>query len=753
MSFSRRSTIRLAMVLMTVATLFLCAAASAQRGRPYLDTSLGYNILRADDGSLLRGVSLSFDGGDPWGSLPVNLPSQESLNSLAQDYGLNTVHVYLEGDAAQNPDPAGVNMAVGDDLVARTKAAGLYLIITIGCNGENGSINSMEKTLNFWNIYAPRYANETHVIFEAHNEPVAYTPGHWSQEDWDKQVIMYDAIRAHAPDTFIMLGSFMSFNGGDAAIEGADYLATQGVDWSNAGFAFHGYTGLGSIEDTIAPFKTSTSYPALHCTEFWPGDTLNGYNAAFESHHIGWTQFEWLAANDVDLGSLAYKLEQAGTVWTPDLATATWPASGSPAIPASGSAIGIYHRGSSAFLSADGSGVEANLATYTGSQNDMFIVQDAGDGMVAFQASNGLYLTATDEATPMTASAASIGETEKFIWHELPNGDVTFRSYGGGGHLWGAFARGKNAGKFAPLGDDALSGPSTYAIVDGSAPSGPPADPPPPPAPEPGPFYGTPIDVPATIAAADFDHGGEGVAYSDTEAENFGGAYRPEEGVDIQGSSEGGTNVGWIEGQEWMHYTVNVVTAGDYTLTARVASSGGGGPFHFEFDGINKTGNMTAPDTGGWQNWTNVSATVSLSAGVQVMKFDAGNGGFNMKDITISEGGAPPPPSGDTDVYVASIVMSTSQAGGNRTNGVAVVTIKDADGNNVSGASVSGSWSGLATSSSTGTTGTDGRATFSSALVRNANGTFTFTVDDVTGTGLVYNSSLNVETSDSITVP
>jgi len=41
---------------------------------------------------------------------------------------------------------------------------------------------------------------------------------------------------------------------------------------------------------------------------------------------------------------------------------------------------------------------------------------------------------------------------------------------------------------------------------------------------------------------------------------------------------------------------------------------------------------------------------------------------------------------------------------------------------------------------------------FESAKVKNG-GTFTVTVTDVTAAGLIYNQSLNVETSDSITAP
>ena len=755
MRVEQRFGLRTVLAVFLLGALALSSAALAARGRVHLDTSLGYNVLLTDNNTLLRGVSVSFDGGDPWGSLPVNVPSLESLIALRTDYGLNAVHVFLEGDAGQNPDPVGVNLAAADDLVQRTGQAGLYLIITIGNNGENGSIHSMQKTLDFWNLYGARYANETHVIYEAHNEPVAFTPNHWTPEDWDRQVTIYNTIRAVAPDTFVLLGSFMSFNGGDAAIEGADYLASQGVDWSNAGFAFHGYTGLSSIEDTIAPFKTSTSYPALLCTEFWPGDTENGYNSAFETHHVGWMQFEWLSANDVDLTSFAARIENAGTVWTPDDPTATWPALGSPNIPANGTEIGLYSRAGSGFVSAspsNGYALEADLATYTGTASDKFFVEDAGDGRVYLKAAHGQYASTTSEASVVTADQTTPGNGAKFDWIELANGEVMLRAYGGDGHLLSIAGRGKNSGKIVAAGDNANV--EAFKPVDGTQPSDPPPLPAPPPPPAPGPFYGTPLAIPGSIFAADFDYGGQGVAYNDSDAENVGGAYRPDEGVDIQGSTEGGPNVGWVAQGEWMHYTVDVATAGDYTLAARVASGGSGGNFHFEMDGVNVSGTMSSGATGGWQSWVDVNAVVTLNAGVQVLRFESDSADHNILTFTFTEGGTPPPPppSGG-DVHVDSIVMSTSQAGGNRTRGVAVVKIVDDNGVGISGLTVYADWTGLAPGAVTGTTGTDGRATLNSNLVRNANGTFTITVTDVQGAGYTYNASKNVETSDSITVP
>jgi hypothetical protein len=136
------------------------------------------------------------------------------------------------------------------------------------------------------------------------------------------------------------------------------------------------------------------------------------------------------------------------------------------------------------------------------------------------------------------------------------------------------------------------------------------------------PFGGTPYVPGGTLQAENFDYGGEGVAYHDLEPANLGGAYRPAEGIDIQPTTDagGGYNVGWTKAGEWLEYTVNIPTAGSYTLSLRVASAGAGGTIHVEFDGVNKTGAITIPNTGGWQTYQTISKTVTLAAGTQVLR-------------------------------------------------------------------------------------------------------------------------------------
>jgi len=625
------------------------------RGRPYIDQSLGYNVIRSDMGTGLRGVSISFDGGDPYGSITPNMPTASQLDKLVNDYGFNTVHVYLEGDAGQNPDPAGINEALADELVALTREAKMYLIITIGNNGENGAIHSMEKVLAFWDLYGAKYKDETHVIYEAHNEPVAGINGFWTTEDWEKQAQMYAKIRQVAPDTMVLLGSFMSFFGGSQAIKGADGLAEQfpGI-WDNAGFAFHAYWNLPQVESTIEAFEVSTDYPALLCTEFWPGETKNGSNEVFESHHIGWTQFEWLGANDLELDRVKGYLDTYGTAWRPDNTSTTWPASGSPNIPID-QKIGLYSRADKAFLALDDSDrVVASDRNYDGIGSDEFTVVDAGDdGHIALLGTNGRYLSVSGFGKPLTATARKIGVNQKFLWLELPTGDIALRPWSGEAHLIGTIPStdGIEFGLTGPVGAGIKRGDAnSYRMVTSYTNS---VDPLPEiPETPPGPFFGSPMPVPTSgngdhpldslapngrLWASDYDNGGEGIAYHDSGAVNLGEAYRASEAVDVQSSSEGHTSVGFFEAEEWLEYSIDVAQTGNYTVTLRTASLGGGF-ISLEADCEKLTGNLSTPDTGDWDTWQDMTVDVTLKAGVQKLRVISG-GNMNLMNMDIQAGG------------------------------------------------------------------------------------------------------------------
>lgn len=118
------------------------------------------------------------------------------------------------------------------------------------------------------------------------------------------------------------------------------------------------------------------------------------------------------------------------------------------------------------------------------------------------------------------------------------------------------------------------------------------------------PYSGSPVVLPGRIEAVNFDVGGEGVGYHDSDATNSGGSFRPADAVDIQpcsGCGATGLNVGWVLPGEWLAYTVSFRSAGSFTIATKVASNGAGGDFHFELDGKPISEPTTVPATGGWQ--------------------------------------------------------------------------------------------------------------------------------------------------------
>ena len=158
------------------------------------------------------------------------------------------------------------------------------------------------------------------------------------------------------------------------------------------------------------------------------------------------------------------------------------------------------------------------------------------------------------------------------------------------------------------------------------------------------PYGGSPSTIPGIIQSEDYDIGGEGIAYHDTDVGNSGGDYRTDD-VDIETTSDtgGGFNVGWIHSGEWLEYTVDVQSSGQYDFNIRVAALNSVGTMHIEFDGNDVTGPVSVPVTGAWQTFTSVYVNgVSLSAGEQVMRVAMDSDAFNVNWINIYPHNNPP---------------------------------------------------------------------------------------------------------------
>ncbi|MEV8540202.1 carbohydrate-binding protein [Streptomyces sp. NPDC051572] len=166
----------------------------------------------------------------------------------------------------------------------------------------------------------------------------------------------------------------------------------------------------------------------------------------------------------------------------------------------------------------------------------------------------------------------------------------------------------------------------------------------PPAAPE-GPYGGTPAAVPGTIQAEDYDTGGQGIAYNVNSVNGNANSYRAD-GVDLDNTSDtgGGYNLGWTDGGQWFRYTVDVATAGTYTLDLRVAApSAVPGALHLsDASGTNLTGAVDLPATGDWQAWGTATTHVTLPAGRQVLTLDQDSGGWNINNFAFATGSSAP---------------------------------------------------------------------------------------------------------------
>lgn len=111
-------------------------------------------------------------------------------------------------------------------------------------------------------------------------------------------------------------------------------------------------------------------------------------------------------------------------------------------------------------------------------------------------------------------------------------------------------------------------------------------------------------------------------------------AYSAMLGVQLEASSEGGQNVGWIDAGDWMVYPLTVNTAGTYTVSYRVASPNSGTSLTSDLNaGATVLGSVAIPNTGGWQTWTTVTQTVQLPAGTYNFGINGGTGGYNLNWI------------------------------------------------------------------------------------------------------------------------
>ncbi|HEV7621271.1 MAG TPA: carbohydrate-binding protein, partial [Flavisolibacter sp.] len=115
------------------------------------------------------------------------------------------------------------------------------------------------------------------------------------------------------------------------------------------------------------------------------------------------------------------------------------------------------------------------------------------------------------------------------------------------------------------------------------------------------------------------------------EAENWSAM----SGVQTETTTDvgGGKDVDYIDPADWMDYAVNAPSAGSYNIQFRVASPAANAQLQLKKSDGTVLATVNVPNTGGWETWQTVSATVTLPAGQQTLRIVSTSPQWNSWNI------------------------------------------------------------------------------------------------------------------------
>lgn len=149
------------------------------------------------------------------------------------------------------------------------------------------------------------------------------------------------------------------------------------------------------------------------------------------------------------------------------------------------------------------------------------------------------------------------------------------------------------------------------------------------------PFSGVPLAIPGVLQTENYDKGGQGVAYFDSSPGNSGEAYRTDQ-VDIDLGASGHV-VGWTSSGEWLEYTIDVAKSASYDFKFNTSSLNGGGSLDVLIDGNELMSEISIPQTGDWDSYSEFIEFADLAAGEHILRVDIVQSGFNIDQIEITE--------------------------------------------------------------------------------------------------------------------
>ena len=170
-------------------------------------------------------------------------------------------------------------------------------------NRDFARSDSFEYLLKFWNIVAPRYADQQHVFYELTNEPVRWTPDKYTTGNLRDFKKVYDLVRKHAPETHVVLLSFANHSSPDpnarSMIDVARDLRKLGIDFNNESIAFHAYNSrYPAANDSHNIVRLMTEFPVINTEQNFPANMIRGSSdpdaSGFDGDRLGVQSMERL---------------------------------------------------------------------------------------------------------------------------------------------------------------------------------------------------------------------------------------------------------------------------------------------------------------------------------------------------------------------------------------------------------------------------------------------------------------------------
>lgn len=155
--------------------------------------------------------------------------------------------------------------------------------------------------------------------------------------------------------------------------------------------------------------------------------------------------------------------------------------------------------------------------------------------------------------------------------------------------------------------------------------------------------FRTVVNLPGVIQAENFDKGGEGLTFHDSDSNDEGGTnYRTDnEGVDIV-SGGSGYVIGYTAADEWLEYTVNFTQPGKYSYEATVSSGATGSGFTIglvENGKVTNLAKVNVPQTASnsWDSYKVVSGNLNkeFETGQQILRITINGAYCNIDKIEL----------------------------------------------------------------------------------------------------------------------